>query len=223
MYGLWMDAWIPCCLSVPFWKTILTMNYFKQLFSQFKDILYILTNWACFRVCSRLTVISRDPDGSRVKEWLNLHAQSFPSTGMSEVIHETLAHLQMSAQTSMKSQFELVSHFLLLNLARYICFPLWKWLKKVESSGFRFNSQCHMMPSRVWGLRGGVYVCVCVCVCVSITGLCFGVERGKGICVFVRTSSWRTLTTERCAVMNVSLGERGRGNYWCFWHSQRYL
>ncbi len=60
---------------------------------------------------SRLTVNSRDPDGSRVKECLILHTQSFPSTGMSEVIQETLAHLQVSAQTSMKSQFESVSHF----------------------------------------------------------------------------------------------------------------
>lgn len=35
-------------------------------------------------------------------------------------------------------------------------------------------------------------------VCVCGAGLCFGVERGKGICVFVRSSSWRSLTTERC-------------------------
>lgn len=122
----------------------------KHFYSQFKDIPYTLWLW-----------FPRDPDGSRVKECLILQAQRFPSTGMSEVIYETLAHLQVSTQTSMKSLFEFVSHYLLLNLAYYICFPL-KGTEKSSVLRFRFNSQCHMMPSHVWGLRGGVYVCVCV-------------------------------------------------------------
>lgn len=48
-------------------------------------------------------------------------------------------------------------------------------------------------------------------------GSVLGWRGEKGISVFVRSSSWCSLTRERYTVMNVSSGERGTGNNHCFW------
>ncbi len=135
-----------------------TMNYFKLLFSQFKDILYILTNGLIFKTdCefprSRQLPGKRVPYFTHTKLSIHRNVWSYPRN--------------ISSPTSERSDIHEITVWvgftlLLLNLACYICFPLWKWLK-VESSGLDLTvgaTWCRLMCEGC----GEGFVCMCVCV-----------------------------------------------------------
>jgi len=114
-----------------------------------------------------------------------------------EVIHKTLAHLQVGAQTSMKSLFWFISHFLLLNLAYYICFPLSKGLKKVQSSAL------DLTVSATWcrlSMVAGRGLCVRARVCSG--ALFWGGEGKRNRCVcekfFLTSFNHRALCSDEC-------------------------
>ncbi len=167
-----------CCLSEPGWKTILTIHYFKLLFSQFKVVLYILTNGLIFKTdCefqrSRRFPGKRVPYFTRTKLSIHRNVWSYPRN--------------ISSSTSERSDIHEITVWvgftlLLLNLARYICFPLWKWLK-VESSGSDLTvgaTWCRLMCEGC----GEGFVCMCVCVCDCSRALFWRGEGKRNLCLW---------------------------------------